>query len=256
MTATLDRLPGGVSVLTFGGGKGNVLGSVLIDALSPCLEAVAVDPAASALVIMGAGADFSYGASVEEHQVGQVAAMLPRFHRLLVQVLRLEVPVIAAIQGRCLGGGLELALCCGRIVASPDASLGQPEVKLGVFAPAASALLPPRVGQSAAEELLLTGRPVSGEEAFRMRLVDEVAAAPVERALAYASGFGPLSRSAVRFATRAARAAHAQRMEEEIRRLERLYLEELADTPDAREGIDAFLARRPPRWSGPRQVAR
>lgn len=256
MNATLDRLAAGVSVLTFGGDKGNVLGSALMDALSPCLEAVAADPAVSALVITGAGADFSYGASVEEHRVGQVAAMLPRFHRLLIQLLRLEVPAIAAVQGRCLGGGLELALCCGRIVAAPDASLGQPEVKLGVFAPAASALLPPRVGQAAADDLLLTGRQVPGEEALWMRLVDDVAAKPLERALAYASGFGSLSRSAVRFATRAARSAHARRMEEEIHRLERLYLEELAGTPDAREGIDAFLARRPPRWTGPGQVAR
>jgi cyclohexa-1,5-dienecarbonyl-CoA hydratase len=255
VSATLDRLAVGVSVLTFGGDKGNVLGSALMDALSACLETVAADPAAGALVITGAGTDFSYGASVEEHRVSQVAGMLPRFHRLLSQVLRLDVPVIAAVQGRCLGGGLELALCCGRVVAAPNASLGQPEVKLGVFAPAASALLPPRVGQSAAEDLLLTGRPVTGEEALRMGLVDEVAAAPLERALAYASGFGPLSRSAVRFATRAARSAHAQRVEEQISRLERLYLEELAGTPDAREGIDAFLARRAPRWADPGQVA-
>lgn len=248
MNVALGRA-GGVATLLFENGKGNILTSALMEQLSARVREVAEDPSIHAVVLAGQGPDFSFGASVEEHQPDQVGTMLPRFHRALLDLMQLSAPVVAAVRGRCLGGGLELALACSRIVASHDVTLGQPEVKLGVIAPAGSALLPGRVGQAAAEDLLITGRTVRADEAHALGLVDEVSADPLQRATGYARQFETGSRSALAFAVRAAREEYARRVEARLLALERLYLDELARTPDAVEGIAAFVQKRPPAWA-------
>ena len=100
-----------------------------------------------AALIDGEGPHFSFGASVEEHLPAQCAVMLRGLHGLLVAMLEWPRPILVAVRGQCLGGGLELALAGSLIFASRDAQLGQPEIKLGVFAPAASCLLPFRVNR-------------------------------------------------------------------------------------------------------------
>jgi cyclohexa-1,5-dienecarbonyl-CoA hydratase len=157
--------------------------------------------------------------------------------------------LLAAVRGKCLGGGLELASFCHRVFASPDASLGQPEVVLGVFAPMASAFLPERVGRPAAEDLCLTGRAVGAAEALDMRLVDEVAQDPGAAALAWARGhLGAKSASSLRHAVRAVRAGLAPRLLAALDAVERQYLDGLMATADAEEGVRAFLEKRSPRW--------
>jgi cyclohexa-1,5-dienecarbonyl-CoA hydratase len=159
------------------------------------------------------------------------------------------VPTLAAVRGQCLGGGLELASFCHRIFAAPDAKLGQPEIVLGVFAPVASLVLPERIGRANAEDLCLTGRIVDASEAKEMGLVDVVTEKPEDAALEYArKHFLPRSASSLRYAVRALRLPLSRRLEEELARLERLYLEELMGTEDAVEGIQAFLEKRPPEW--------
>jgi cyclohexa-1,5-dienecarbonyl-CoA hydratase len=154
------------------------------------------------------------------------------------------------VRGQCLGGGLELAAFCHRVFAAPDATLGQPEVKLGVFAPVASLVLPLRIGQAAADDLLLTGRTVGGEEALALGLVDELAEDPAGAARAWhRARLRPLSAVALAFAARASRHQLDGALGEGLAHLERLYLEELMATRDAREGIEAFLERRSPTWS-------
>ena len=94
------------------------------------------------MLIDAEGPHFSFGASVEEHLPDQCAAMLAGLHRLILRMVESPVPLLVAVRGQCLGGGLELALAGHLMFVAPDASLGQPEMKLGVFAPAASCLLP------------------------------------------------------------------------------------------------------------------
>lgn len=246
--ASLDTLH-----LTLDAPKGNILDRAMIAELTDAFEKASHDLSLKAIVIGGAGPDFCFGASVEEHLPGAVAAMLNRLHRLLVAMVEAPVPVLVAVQGRCLGGGLELALAGSRIFASPEAVLGQPEVKLGVFAPAASALLPERIGQAAAEDLLLTGRNLKGAEALTLGLVDELAVGtpPIDQALAWVGKYLIThSHSGLRFACRAARMHRAERLRHSLERLERLYLEELMITPDAIEGLSAFLQKRPAKWAG------
>jgi cyclohexa-1,5-dienecarbonyl-CoA hydratase len=201
------------------------------------------------VTIEGAGDHFSFGASVEEHLPERCAGMLSSLHALLLEVLEFPAPVLVAVRGQCLGGGLELALAGSLIFATPDAQLGQPEIRLGVFAPAASVLLPYRVSQPVAEDLLLSGRTLSGVDAKALGLVQDVSADPEAAALAYFT-----QHLAARSAASLACALHAVRdgMVRDVRRrladVERLYLERLMRTHDANEGLAAFLAKRPPQW--------
>ena len=131
-----------------------------------------------AVLLDAKGPHFSFGASVEEHLPDRCAAMLASLHALILAMLQFPAPILVAVRGQCLGGGLEVALAGGPIFATPDAQLGQPEMKLGVFAPAASCLLPYRVNQPAAEDLLFSGRSISGEEAKAIGLVQVTAVGP------------------------------------------------------------------------------
>jgi cyclohexa-1,5-dienecarbonyl-CoA hydratase len=154
------------------------------------------------------------------------------------------------VHGQCLGGGLELALACGRIFAAPAAQCGQPQIKLGVFAPAASALLPYRLNQPDAEDLLLTGRSIDADEALRMRLVQQVSEDPAAAALAwYDQHLHGKSAAALACATVAARAVMQKQVRGRLAELERLYLEWLMRTHDANEGLAAFLEKRQPAWT-------
>ncbi len=232
--------------------KGNVLDGPLVAELTEALERGAADPSLRAILLEAAGNDFCFGASVEDHLPGQVKAMLQGLHRLVRAMVEAPVPVLVAVQGRCLGGGYELALAGSRIFATADATIGQPEVKLGLFAPAATALLPHRVGHARAEELLLSGRSLKGVEALSLGLIDELATEHTPSALALAwveHSLLPLSKSGLRFACRAARLRRAAAVREDLAALERLYLDELMTTPDATEGLHAFLEKRQPRWT-------
>ncbi len=231
--------------------KANVLDAATISALDAALVEHGAKPGLLGILIDATGPHFSFGASVEEHLPAQCAEMLSGFHRLILRVLGSPVPVLMAVRGQCLGGGLELISAGHLLFASPDARLGQPEIQIGVFAPAASCLLPERIGLAAAEDMLISGRSVTAEEAFRMGLLTEVAADPEAAALEYFDKhLAPKSASSLRFAVRAARGELVQRVTARLAEVERLYLNELMSTRDAVEGLEAFLAKRPAQWSG------
>jgi cyclohexa-1,5-dienecarbonyl-CoA hydratase len=175
--------------------------------------------------------------------------MLKGLHGLLVTMIEWPRPILVAVRGQCLGGGLELALAGSQIFAAADAQFGQPEMKLGVFAPAASCLLSFRVNQPAAEDLLLSGRSVSAEEARAIGLVHGVYDDPEHAALDYFDKhLAPKSASSLGFAVRAARVGLLHEIQRRIAAVEKLYLEGLMSTRDANEGLNAFLAKRQPAW--------
>jgi cyclohexa-1,5-dienecarbonyl-CoA hydratase len=239
---------GALARVVFDGGKGNVLDRPLLQSLRLALREAEATPV-KAVLIEGAGDHFSFGASVDDHRPEKVRAFLADFHDLFRELLARPVVRLAVVRGQCLGGGLELALACTRIFAAPLARLGQPEIRLAVFAPVASLLLPPRVGQATAEELLVSGRTLPAEEAARIRLIDEVHEDPLAAARAWAkSHLFALSASSLRLALQAARVELAAAFEQHVGTLERLYLHSLMATPDAVEGITAFLEKRPARY--------
>ena len=230
--------------------KGNVLDATMTSELTDLFLAAAEEPALKAVLLTAEGSHFSFGASVEEHRAQQVKGMLTGFHGLFRAIAGSRVPLLAAVRGACLGGGLELAAFCQRVFAHPGSSFGQPEITLGVFAPVGSAILAERVGRGMADDLLLTGRVVKAEEALATRLVDEITETPEATALAWIEQhLIPHSASSLRFATHAARFAFMKGFERDIEQLESMYLDELMATRDANEGISAFLEKRKPVWS-------
>ena len=228
--------------------KANIVDAAMIDALHGALTEHLGNSALAGVLIDAEGPHFSFGASVEEHLPGQCAGMLKSLHALILQLVDSPVPVLMAVRGQCLGGGLELALAGHMIFAAPDASLGQPEMKIGVFAPAASCLLPELIGPARAIDLLLSGRSITGAEAAGMGLV-HAAADPEAAALAYfAEHLQPKSASSLRYAVKAARLDFAARVRAKIASVERLYLDELMKSHDAVEGLEAFLGKRTAQW--------
>jgi cyclohexa-1,5-dienecarbonyl-CoA hydratase len=175
--------------------------------------------------------------------------MLASLHALVLAMLEFPAPILVAVRGQCLGGGLEVALAGGPIFAASDAVFGQPEMKLGVFAPAASVLLPYRVNQPAAEDLLFSGRAIGAAEANRIGLVHTVFDDPETAALAYVNEhLLHKSAAAMACAVLAARGAMVRDVRQRLGAVEHLYLERLMSTRDANEGLVAFLAKRKPHW--------
>ena len=232
--------------------KGNIITAEMVAALTQALEPLAHDDHLKLITIEGAGADFSFGASVPEHAPGQIERVLPEMHALIYALLAIPVPTAAVVRGRCLGGGFELALACDFIFAEATATFGLPEIALGVFPPAASALLPARIGTARATSAILTGKPRLAAEWRAMGLLEEIApdggvAAAVDRW--FAGALQPRSAAALRHATEAARLSLVRHVHAVLPDLERLYLVDLMGTRDAAEGIAAFLEKREPRWT-------
>lgn len=240
---------GGLLRLRLNRPKANIVDAAMIAALRSALGEHRSGRRLRAALLDAEGPHFSFGASVPEHLPGSFEGMLRGLHALLRELLTFPVPVLVAVRGQCLGGGLELATAGSRIFAAPGATMGQPEMKLAVFPPAASCLLPERIGQFRAEELLFTGRSVGAEEALRIGLVDVLAEDPEAAAIAwYEEALAPLSAGSLRLAVRAARIGFLERVTEKLDAVERLYIEELMATRDAVEGLTAFLEKRPPAW--------
>jgi cyclohexa-1,5-dienecarbonyl-CoA hydratase len=230
--------------------KANIVDAAMIVALHAALAEQGRSNALRGVLLDAEGPHFSFGASVEEHLPANCAQMLASLHALLIELLEFPAPVLVAVRGQCLGGGLEVALAGGPIFATPTAQLGQPEIKLGVFAPAASVLLPYRVSQPVAEDLLLSGRSLSGTEALACGLVQVLAEDPEAAALSwFEQHLQDKSAAALACALAAARGQMLSDVRRRLGEVERLYLERLMRTRDANEGLAAFMAKRQPAWT-------
>lgn len=229
--------------------KANIVDAAMIAALDSALAEYREVKELRAVLLDHEGPHFSFGASVEEHLPESCAAMLKSLHALVRSMVNYPLPFLVSIKGQCLGGGLEVAAAGSMLFAAPDAKLGQPEIKLAVFAPAASCLLPERIGQARAEDLLFSGRSMGAEEALASGLVDYLAEDPEAAALAYFDQhLASSSASTLRFAVVAARDEYRQRVLAKLERVETLYLSQLMATHDAVEGLSAFLEKRQAKW--------
>ena len=231
--------------------KGNIITAEVIGAMRASLAELPAAGSVKLVTIEGAGDHFSFGASVEEHRPDVIGRMLPEFHALVRDLLAIPAPTAAVVRGKCLGGGFELALACDFLFASQDAMLGVPEIALGVFPPAAAALLPARIGAAQAAEAVLTGEAFSAARWSEIGLVTEVVpAAELDQAVErwFMARLAPRSAAALRHATLAVRGAVRAQAEPRLAELEALYLGSLMRTHDAVEGIAAFIEKRPPHW--------
>lgn len=229
----------------------NVLTTAMLEELADAAAAAGADPATKAVVVTGEGKAFCAGVDVGDHTRDRVGPMIDAFARAIDAVRSVEAPVVAALNGAALGGGLELALACDVVLARSGAKLGQPEIRLGVFPPAAAALLPRRVGVQAALDLILTGRTVRAEEAERLGLVTRaVPADDFDAAVAgYVDGLTALSGPVLKLAKRAVREGSDRPASEALAAADALYLDHLMALHDPHEGLAAFMEKREPVWS-------
>jgi cyclohexa-1,5-dienecarbonyl-CoA hydratase len=241
----------GLATLTINRPPYNVLDIPTMDEMNVALDRCLAATDVKMLMITGAGEKaFSAGVEVADHTPDKVDRMIEVFHGIFRRLQEMPVPTLAAVNGAALGGGMEVAIACDMIVAAAGAKFGQPEIKLAVFPPIAAVLLPRLVPPARAMELLLGGENIAAEEAKEIGLVNRVFAKESFRAdvEAYVAPYLSLSRAALASTRKAIRAAAGKPFGAALDTVEGIYLKELMETEDAKEGLAAFLEKRKPVW--------
>jgi enoyl-CoA hydratase/carnithine racemase len=225
--------------------------------LLACLEEIAADQGVRCLILHGAGGRaFSVGADIKEFP-DMVARQGVRDHAIQEHTLynRIDyfpIPTIAAIEGHCLGGGLELALACDLRVASESSRLGLPEVKLGVFpGGGGTERLPRLIGESRARELIYTGEAVDAREAWRLGLINRLA--PAGQALAMAQELGRAIAERPGITLRTVKTVMDRGLCMELLEAQQVSIDAITDlfqSDAVQEGVRSFLEKRPPRPQG------
>jgi len=232
----------------------NALDYKTLGELVDALEALDGDESVRCIVVTGAGdRAFAAGADIKEMADATpvtltVANNFARWERLR----RIRVPIIAAVRGFALGGGCELAMACDMVVASDDATFGQPEIKVGIMPGAGGTQrLTRALGKAKAMEMILTGRNLSATEALERGLVSQVVAREetLSSALALAGEVASMPPLAVRAAKEAVNRAHELSLEAGLE-FERRNFFLLFSSEDQKEGMRAFIEKRKPTWKG------
>lgn len=245
---------GAVLALTLNQPKANIITGEMLKALSTALSAHEDDRNLKLVTLRGAGSHFSFGASIEEHRKDEAPAMLETLHRTVRQMVTYPAPIAALVDGRCLGGGFELVLCCHFVFATQRALFACPEIKLAVFPPVLSVLGPIRLGPNTSERLVLTGANMTAEEGKAIGFCTAVVQTGAELDAAVLAWYGeylkPLSAFAIRQGTKAARRASglSAAVGDLLDAAEKQYVAEVLSSHDGNEGIEAFIAKRPPTW--------
>ena len=244
----------GVATLALNHPPANTLTPDLLLELEAAFDALAADSAVKAIIVTGTGRFFIAGADI------RVLAGIPSSREGMEMALRGQAifnkieacpkPVIAAINGVCLGGGLELAMCCHIRLAAEGARFGQPEINLGIIPGfGATQRLSRLIGRSKATELILTGDLFSAQEAKALGLLSQVV--PPEDLLRQAQGLARKIASKGQVAVRSALRAIHEGSELGLREgldLEARLFGDLCDSEDKKEGTSAFLEKRQPRF--------
>lgn len=231
----------------------NALNGPTMDALCDALEALDRDDGIRAIVVTGNERAFAAGADIGEMASATPIDML-KGNRIgqWDRVRRISKPVIAAVNGWCLGGGCELAMTLDLIVAGEGAKFGQPEISIGVIPGAGGTQrLTRAIGKSKAMKMILTGEPITAREAFEAGLVAQVTTDElcVEDALALAAKIAEKSPLALRLAKESVNAAYEMSLTDALAHERRLFYLLFA-SEDQKEGMAAFLEKRTPDFTG------
>ncbi|MGE5357910.1 MAG: enoyl-CoA hydratase/isomerase family protein [Bacteroidales bacterium] len=228
----------------------NILTAAMMDAISDALADVCADRSLKAVAFTSHAKAFSAGADVGEHRPEQAPAMIAAFSRMFAHLGALDLPIAMAVDGAALGAGFELAMMGDVLLATERAKFGQPEIRLGFFAPVAVAWLPARIGPARAMEITCSGRTYSAAEMHAMGLVSRVVAGDglptaLDETLADFRRASPL---VMRLNARMVRQSTGHRFEQARQDAERVFLDELMPSEDVREGIASFFGKREPVW--------
>lgn len=239
-----------VAYLTLDAPPVNILTAAVMADLSGALEHCLADRSLKAIALGAAGRAFSAGADVGEHRPEQAPEMIAGFSRLFRLLGGSELPLVMTVDGAALGAGFELAMMADVLIASDRATFGQPEIRLGFFAPVGVAFLARRIGLARAIEVTSTGRTYSAADMLAMGLVSRLV--PAERLdearEAVLADLRRASAAVMRMNVRLTRALAGRPFEEARLDAERAFLDELMAMEDVREGIASFYEKRRPMW--------
>ena len=230
----------------------NVIDIPMMEELAEALADIEARPDIVAVILSGSQKAFSVGVDVAAHTPDKVEQMLTKFHAVIRALVSSKKVSIAAVHGHCLGGGAELAMVCDLVFTSELATWGFPEIKLACYPPVAATALAALVGQKHAADLVLTGRSITGREAANIGLANAVVPeidleTAVQDAVRHLAQLSPATLAITKKAIYAWDAIH---FDKGLARAEKTYFDDLMKTEDAREGINAFLEKRPPVWKG------
>lgn len=240
-----------VAIVTINNPPVNAISADVLDGLNEAFGEVEAEQEIRAVVVTGTSDVFAVGADIPSFLLkGEgLAGVIQRGVLLFDRIEHLAKPVVAAISGHCLGGGLELALAMDLRVASEHARLGQPEVHWGIIPGWNGTVRLPRiVGRSHASDLILTGESISGRRAYEMGLVNRLAdeGLVVETAINLARQLASQAPKALA----AAKALLASEHDDGAAEREFQAVGELMVTQDAQEGVTAFMQKRRPNFQG------
>lgn len=251
---------GRIIVIAIDNPPANTLGRAVMQELSDVIEAFASDDTAKVAILTGgteagAGQIFVAGADINDIAALETAAAaeaaVTQGHQVFDRIAGLHKPVIAAINGACLGGGNELAMACPLRIASANATFGQPEIKLGIIPGfGGTQRLPRIVGKAKALEMMLTGSNINAQEALRLGLINKVAAEGMllREAKGLAKVISMMGGKAVAAILQATEQGMSTTRDEGMA-LERRLFGEVAETADKREGLAAFIEKRRPNFT-------
>ncbi len=244
------ELADGVGTITLNRPPVNILNIKMMEEINQALRDFKGEEGLKVLLFRAEGKAFSAGVDVGEHMGDMVKRMIETFDGMFRLMDEVQAPSIAVVKGSALGGGCELAIYCDMVLATEKSTFGQPEIMVGVFPPIAALILPRIIGRKKAMELILSGKTIGAREALEMGLINRVISEDSleEEVKGFVDGFARHSATVLRLTKKAAMEGLCDDVEGGLRRIERIYLEELMKTGDATEGLKAFLEKRKPLW--------
>jgi cyclohexa-1,5-dienecarbonyl-CoA hydratase len=244
------NIEGGLGTITLKKPPVNVLNIEMMDEINDTLRDWIEKKDLKVVLFDAEGKCFSAGVDVGEH-VGDLAPkMIESFHGMFRLMEALGAVTVASVFGSCLGGGCELAIFCDLVIADETAKFGQPEIQVGVLPPIAAQVMPRIIGRKAANDLILSGRIISAQEAVEMGLINKTVAKGdlSQETESFIKPYLSLSAEVIRIAKKTIKAGLMDELEPSLKAIEDIYLNELMKTADAQEGLKAFLDKRKPEW--------
>jgi len=248
---------GAVLTITLANPPVNVIDIPMMEELHAALRAAEADAALTTLVFRGTPMGskvkcFSAGVDIAAHTPERITEMLTKFHAFILDLANSRKVTVAVVHGSCLGGGAELALVCDIVYTETDSNWGFPEIKLACYPPVACTVLAAVVGQKRAAELILSGASITGRDAMLIGLATacgsiEVVEQMTASLLAKLAAHSPAALALTKKAMYAWTGIH---LDKGLARAEKIYLEELMQTEDVAEGVNAFMEKRTPKWKG------
>lgn len=239
-----------VARITLDRPKFNMMNIEMMDELNGLFESLLREDDLKCIVLYAEGKHFCTGVEVADHKPDKVGDMIATFNRIFELTEQIEVPIIASVQGYCLGGGMELAIACDVVVAAESAQFGQPEIKVGFFPPYAAMRLPQIVGPARAIEICTTGKFYSATEARQMGMVgyvskDDRLGETTAEIVKEIQANSPLI---IRLNKRAVKQHLGLAFKPALAGVSDLFLNTLMKSEDTLEGIVSYEEKRKPVW--------